>query len=481
MRKYIKNATIVTMDASLGIVQGGILIEDGIIQEVFLYSKDDEPEMQSTEIIDGSNMIVIPGMTNAHYHSYSNLLKGTTSNLPLELWSLFSVAYGHSLNDQDMELAVLLGAIEMIRSGITCCIDHFPHLSRIETALKAYEQSGMRVGFAPMMHDVPDDHFLSVQLPSNIAKKFHSVNPRTIGEIKSIYLDLIQRWHGKNNRINILLGPNAPQRCSSEMLRMCKELSENEELYVHTHLLETKIQKIVGDRQFSKGIIGRLEEHGLISEKLSTAHSIWLEDSEISYLIENGVTFVHNPASNMILGSGRAPLNKFLQLNGHVALGTDASNCGISHNMFETMRLAVMIHRVAENNYEKWLQPEHVFQMATIGGAKVLGDEGKRGKIKKGFSADLVFINKNSTVFSGLHDLISQLVFYESGSDINSVMIDGHWVLKDGKIVTFDEQAVIKIAQERFEDIVERCQSALQLATEAKPFFEKMVQNYYQL
>ncbi|MED3716503.1 amidohydrolase [Geobacillus thermodenitrificans] len=478
MRKYIQNATIVTMDAALGIVQGSILIENGIIQEVFLDPQS--MEVSCAEIIDGSSMIVIPGMTNAHYHSYSNLLKGTTSNLPLELWSLFSVAYGYSLDDQDMELAVLLGVIEMIRSGITCCIDHFPHHQRIEAALRAYEQSGMRVGFAPMMHDVPDDCFLSVQLPQNIKKQFHSANQRTIEEIKDIYMSLVKQWHRKNGRISILLGPNAPQRCSSEMLKMCKKLSEDEGLYVHTHLLETKIQKLAGDHQFSKGIIGWLEEHGLVSKKLSAAHSIWLEDSEIAYLVENGVTFVHNPASNMILGSGKAPLNKFLLLDGNVALGTDASNCGISHNMFEIMRLAVMIHRLEETNYEKWPQPEHVFKMATIGGAKALGDDGRRGKIKKGFIADLVLINKNSTVFSGIHDLVSQLVFYENGSDINYVMIDGNWILKDGKITTFCEEEVIKKAQERFEDISERFQHALRLAVEAKPFFEKVIYSCYQ-
>ncbi|MFL8937266.1 amidohydrolase family protein [Rossellomorea oryzaecorticis] len=473
MSTLIKNATIITMDDHAGILEGSVLVENGIIKELIPHHHGSEPQIPADETIDGSDMMIMPGMTNAHYHSYSNLLKGTTSHFPLEIWSLYTTAYGYSLDDEDIHNAVLLGVIDMIKSGVTSCIDHFPHIRRSEAALKAYEASSIRVGFAPMMHDVPDHHFLPVDLPDDWKRKLDEASPISVEEMRAYYLSLFNEWHDKKN-IQILLGPNAPQRCSEEMLALCKELSEQRGAFVHTHLLETRIQKEVGDAAFAGGIIGRLRDQQLLSRKLSGAHSIWMEDAEADVLAEHGVSLVHNPVSNMMLGSGRAKIGSYLQKGMNVALGTDSSNCGISHNLFEAMRIAVMHSRQEQPDFREWLQPKDVLEMATVGGARLLGEEKKRGKIKQGYEADLVLLTRRSPALAVSTDLFTQLVYYENGSSVESVMIKGEWVLRNRKMVLFDEESVLESVKERQKSLFEKSRESVSQANALEPFFTRM-------
>ncbi|WP_173915452.1 amidohydrolase family protein [Halobacillus sp. Marseille-Q1614] len=468
MSLLIKNAQFTAIDSEDEVLTGSLLIEKGKIAKIF----PGEPAQIVTadETIDASGKLIIPGMTNAHYHSYSNLLKGTTSNLPLEIWSLYTIAYGHSLDDEDIYLAVLLGAADMIRSGITGCIDHFPHLLRVESALKAYEKSKINVAFAPMIQDISDEEFLGLPQENQLV--------RSIDELRDFFTRLVKDWHLKNDKIRIMLGPNAPQRCSKAALALCREVSNQYGLDVHTHLSETKVQKDMGDRTFKRGLVGHLDEAGLLNSRLSAAHAIWLNENEIDLLKEKEVTIIHNPASNMMLGSGFAPVSQYVTRQIPIALGTDASNCGISHNSFEMMRLALMMSRVNNRNYQEWLEPKDVFKMAAVSGAEVI-TESKRGKIAEGYDADLVFLDKNSKTFISEEDSVSQMILYENGDSVDSVMIMGDWVYRDKKILAFDEQQVIQQIQEKAEKIRNGAKGALALAERKRRSVEKFYQHFY--
>ncbi|WP_066066932.1 amidohydrolase family protein [Neobacillus soli] len=479
MSTFIQNATIVSAEIPAKAFIGSIFVDRGLIQKIIpgLWMEE-HPYNQADEVVRADGMLVIPGMINAHYHSYSNLLKGTESNLPLELWSLYTVAYGHSLQEEDIYLSVLLGAGEMMKNGITGCIDHFPHISRSHAALRAYEKTNMRVSFAPMMHDIPDHQFLSIRLPQNMVNKLESAKIHTPREMELFYQQLLCEWQHKNNsKIKIVVGPNAPQRCSSEMLKVCKKLSQENDLSVHTHLLETKIQRDVGDKKLD-GILNYLKEHGLVNPKLSVAHAVWLTEEDMELLNEANTTIVHNPNSNMILGSGRASIGECVNKGIDIALGTDASNCGTQHNLLETMRSAIMMNRLYEPDYTKWLQVDDMFRMVTQNGAKAMGHQQKTGVIREGYCADLVLLNTNNTIWSPENNVISQLVFHENGRSINSVMIDGKWTVRQGKIVSFDEDEVILKVKERSIEMFQACKESLTFAEELLPYYKNMYQSH---
>src|SRR5437899_8720802 len=239
---YIANARLVRLGVGDALSPGGVLVEGDSIAAVALTPREEaETRARAREVVDAAGMVLMPGLVNGHYHSYSTLLKGTQNSLPLEPWALYTVAYGRALGAEAIRLAVLLGAAEMIRNGITACLDHFPHTRWAEAALTAHEASGMRVAFAPFIHDVFDHEFLQIALPPELRTMLDAAPRSSAGSAERMYRDLASRWRG-HPRVTILLGPNAFQRCSPALLALWRRLAHDLGLHAHTHLVETRVQ-----------------------------------------------------------------------------------------------------------------------------------------------------------------------------------------------------------------------------------------------
>lgn len=258
----IRNARLV-LPGRGDMPSGSILIEGERIAGVF--SGGDGPQ-QAGEVIDGAGLAVMPGLTNAHHHSYSNVLRGTRNDRRLESWALYTVAHGYVLDSEAIRLAALLGAAEAMRHGVTALIDHAPHIAHAEAALEAHRQSGLRVGFAPFMHDRSDHDLLGVSLPADLRPVFDAPN-RTPGTIADFYRHLVKEWQGRDGRIQLMLGPNAPQRCSPVLLDLWRDLAGELSLRVHTHLCETRPQASYGEREWG-GTVHELARRGLLNDRL---------------------------------------------------------------------------------------------------------------------------------------------------------------------------------------------------------------------
>ena len=221
---YIANALLIRPESGSEARPGGVLVAGESIAAVAVTEREQrEARARAREVVDAAGMVLMPGLVNAHYHSYGTVLKGTENSLPLEPWALYTVAYGRALGAEAIRVAVLLGAAEMIRNGITACLDHFPHTGFVEAALAAHGASGMRVGFAPFMHDVLDHEFLDVALPPEIRAALDTAPRSEPGAAERMYRDLASRWRD-HPRITILLGPNAFQRCSAGLVDVWRRL-----------------------------------------------------------------------------------------------------------------------------------------------------------------------------------------------------------------------------------------------------------------
>jgi len=416
-------------------------------------------------------MVLMPGLVNAHYHSYGSLLKGTENSLPLEPWALYTVAYGKALGAEAIRAAVLLGAAEMIRNGVTACLDHFPHVRWAEAALAAHEASGMRVAFAPFMHDVFDHEFLAVALPPEIRATLGAAPRSDAAVAERMYRDLASRWRG-HPRLTILLGPNAFQRCSPALLEVWRRLAEDPGLHAHTHLVETRAQAVRGRAVWPDGTGAEMARRGLLGERLSIAHGVWLTPEEADLLARHGVTVVHNPASNLMLGSGRLALPAMLERGVPLALGTDSSNSGGRHDLFEVMRLALMLPRADTPSPRAWPTAGRVFEMATTGGARAIGRAGVVGRIEPGQRADLVLLDPRGAGLAGGPPTVPLLLQHGTAAAVTAVMIDGAWVLRDGRILAFDEAAVLARAGTIAAEVRAEAGPALVLAETAAPFFQ---------
>jgi 5-methylthioadenosine/S-adenosylhomocysteine deaminase len=421
---------------------GTVLTDGGTIAAV-AWNADERRNLcaRAAEVVDGTGCWLVPGLVNAHTHAYGTLLRGTQSALPLELWSLYTIAYGYGLDDDAITTALLLHDAECIRSGITGMVDHFPHVVHARAALEAHEASGMRVLFAAFVQDLSDYDLLAIDVPPEL-RHLTAVAPLDVPAYESLFAELVSTARSRSGRVRVALGPNAPQRCSDAVWALWKTLRDRHNVPVHTHTLETQAQaRIARERWPERGMIAAMDDAGLLAEGLSLAHAIWTTDEGRALLAQRGVAVSHNPLSNLTIGSGVMPLTAYLAAGVTVGLGTDASNCAGRHDLFETMRAAMTLPRVTEIDPARWPHAGDVFDMATVNGMHILGLDAVG--ITPGAPADLVLVRRANIVNVTFVDTIDPFVAQAGRESVESVMIDGRWVLRDGTIQTFDEAKLL--------------------------------------
>lgn len=427
------------------------------------------------EIIDATGLVIMPGMINAHHHAYSNVLRGTENSLPLELWALYTVAYGKALDAGAIRLAILLGAAEMLRHGVTGVIDHFPHIRHAGAALAAHRESGLRVGFAPFIHDVHDHDFLGMEMPDELRRRLNGAGFPPHEFFAEVFRELAPQAGG---RVALFLGPNAPQRCSPELLRLWVKLRDQYGLAVHTHLLETRAQAEGARAHWPEGLVVMMAKAGLLTRGLSVAHGIWLDVKERDMLARAGVAVSHNPASNLMLGSGAMATIDYLARGVAVGLGSDSANTGGVANPFELMRLAMSLPRIASTDFRAWPGPRDALRMATEGGAAVL-QRPDLGRIALGGPADLVLYDPDTALTQSAGDTVTALVQHGGPHAIRAVMIGGDWALRDGRVLAFDEDAARTEYRDRAGAILDAAKPEMALVRDASPWIAKHMLSHY--
>ncbi len=200
---------------------------------------------QAGEVVEAGAFWVLPGLIDAHAHAYAAILRGTENSLPLELWALYTVLYGKALDEASLRTAILVGAAERLRRGITGFIDHTPQVHLAEAALAAHEATGLRVGYAPFLHDLGDYDLMRLELPDALAS-LRAPPPLDPARYQSRFADIVAAARSGSGRILPLLGPNAPQRCSPAAWALWRTLRDRYDVPVHTHLLETRAQARLG-------------------------------------------------------------------------------------------------------------------------------------------------------------------------------------------------------------------------------------------
>jgi len=408
------------------------------------------------EVVDGSGCWLIPGLVDAHTHAYGTLLRGTESALPLELWALYTIAYGEGLDDDAIGAAMLLHDAECIRSGITGVVDHFPHLAHAQAAFAAHERSGMRVLFAAFVQDLSDYDLLAIDVPPAL-RELAAVAPVDRPAYEAWFDAFLEAAGSASGRVRVALGPNAPQRCSPEVWSLWRAVRERTGVGVHAHALETRAQaRIAQERWPETGMIAAMDEAGLLDAGLSLAHAIWTTPQERERLARRGVSVVHNPLSNLTLGSGVMPLAGYLAAGVRVGIGTDASNCAGRHDLFETMRAALTLPRVHDADPARWPDARTVMDMATANGMAILGYRDAPAGIVAGAPADLVLVRRDRIGTVMPASTLEGFVAQAGREAIHAVMIDGRWVLRDDRILAFDEGQVLAAVADAHAAIAER-------------------------
>lgn len=393
--------------------------------------------------IDASHCAVLPPFFNGHVHSSSTLFRGTENSYPLELWSLWAVCYGRGSTAASIRSALQLTAIEMIRAGIGGYIDHFPAVPFLEVALDVHRQSGMRIGFAPFFADLPDEDTLDIPFDRAVLAE-HAQMQMTDHDALRLRTERLAAT--RDARITPLLGPNAPQRCSQALLDLWAELAARHNLGCHTHLLETYPQYRLAQSRWPGGAVGELDRLGLLNGRASLAHAIWLDGQARETLAARGVTAVHNPISNQMLGSGAMPVRQMLDAGVRLGLGTDCANTSGRHDMFETMRQMLVSGRGPGSPHKSWIRSEEALTAAVEDGWAALGQGS--ASIRPAGSADLLLLDFRSITFASAAVSATSIVSHGDPRAVRDLMIGGQWLLRDRMVTVFDEAVVVAEAEQ---------------------------------
>ena len=268
------------------------------------------------------------------------------------------------------------------------------------------------------------------------------------------------------------LSPSGPQRSSRALLEGIADLSRRYALPVLTHVYETKAQAAKARALYiaqDGSMLRWLEEVGLLNERLTIVHGVWLSDAEVGLLAKAGAGLAHNPASNLKLKSGLAPMRRVIDAGVNVSLGCDNCSCGDCQNMFTAMKLLCLLAAAADPN-PTGVHAADAWRAATLGGAKAVGLEGETGTIAPGMFADLVMLDLADIAYVPLNSAVRQLVFAESGRGVHSVMISGQLMLHAGRIITVDEAELRREAAELMPQFRRDHQAQAARAAEATPW-----------
>jgi 5-methylthioadenosine/S-adenosylhomocysteine deaminase len=465
MNLLIRNALIVTMNEQNDVIEKGALVIDGN-QFVYVGPAEWTPPGPFDKTIDAHRMIAMPGMVNAHCHSPANLVRGMMPSKPLEIWRAYYRASLRDMRDEDFYASALLGGLEMLKNGATTVLDHFAGSASCRfmgagAAIQAMRDLGLRHVASLTVTD--KNYEDTIPLGETAAELNTEIKRMSASEAKSAqaWLDeceaFIEAFHAPEKLTTACPGPSAVQRCSDELLKGCGEIARRRSLPMHIHLAETKAQQVQGDNIYGHSLLQHLDSLGIVGTNLSCAHSIWIEDRDVELFAKRGATPVHNPASNLRIGSGLARVKEFLSAGVNVALGTDGAASNDGQNMFDAIRLVALIHNQAGTDFNQWITPVQSLGMATRNGARAFGLDA--GVLAPGKLADVVLLRRDTPAFTPLNDVMGQLVFCENGSSVDTVIVNGEVVVKEGRLTKIDEKEALQFvahARERLDPSIQR-------------------------
>ncbi|OLC13187.1 MAG: hypothetical protein AUH29_13900 [Candidatus Rokubacteria bacterium 13_1_40CM_69_27] len=480
MKTLIRGGTVLTLDREDHVLVGeDVLVEDERIARVG--GRLTEREGPFDRVIDASGRLVMPGLVNAHFHSYDRFHRGMWEGLPLEMWILcVSPLFQAPLSDRGATARSQLCAAEMVLSGTTACVDNMHARSMTVESLGAeiqgYVDVGLRVGAAPMIWNRPFTRtmpYLDTIMPQ-AERDGLDRTPPSVNEILGFHSRLVKDWDRREGRVHVMLAPAGPQRCTDELLRAFASASERERRPIHSHILETKVQAVTARELYGKSMVAHLRDLGFLSSRLTVIHGVWLSREDIAMLAEAGATVAHNPICNLKLVSGVAPVPRLLEAGVNVALGTDNPSANDTSSLFDSVKFAALLQNLDGPIPKAGSLARTALRMATAGGARSIGLENELGAVEAGRRADLVLLDLGPLGWVPLNDPVRQLVYCENGSSVRTVLVNGRVVVDEGRLTTIDLRALREEAIELARKFMADNQSMREQAERVRPYLEEM-------
>ena len=417
MSILIHNCTAALMDEAGTVLPGAFVAVEGT---QITYVGTQRPQGSFEEEIDGEGGVLMPGFVNAHTHVPMTAMRGYGDGNNLQDWLhnyIFPVEA--RWDDRAIRCCTDLGLAEMISSGVTCIADMYGHSPAIAQEVAA---AGISANLSVGGVQFTDDF-----------------NPDTHNDCR-VQRELTEQWHGYNDgQILVDASVHGEYTSHQQLWRWMAGYAREHGLGMHVHISETRSEHEECLARHGKTPIQVLNDYGVWDGRAIAAHCVWTTPEDWAIMAEKGISAVHNPMSNLKLGSGIAPVPAMKKAGVNVCLGTDGVSSNNCTDFFGDLKLAAILHNGAGCD-PLALLPIDALRMATANGGRALGR--KTGVIAEGYTADLILVDFSHLNLTPCHSVLSNLAYAAHGSDVRMNMARGRVIYKDGDFLTIDIQRV---------------------------------------
>lgn len=382
---------------------------------------DQMPEgFAADETVDGTDKLMMPGMVNAHTHAYMSVFRNYADDLPFEEWLFGKIDPLESrMTSEEAYWGNLLSITEMIRTGTTCFVDQqmFPRM-----AVKACADTGMRA-------------LITRGLVGSSRQ-----DEGYIRRLKEAYDEMAYGLNETTANVTFGLAPHAIYTCGEDVLRAIAEEARERKLLINIHASETRNEYDTCLKEHGTTPLAYIRDCGLLEGRALLAHCVYLGEDDYEILKKPGLSVVTNPASNMKLANGFAPVPRMLREGINVCLGTDGASSNNALNMFREMSLMSLAQKGAARD-SLVMTAEESLKVAVYNGYRAIGLE-KGGRLEKGGLADLILLDEKAPNFQPEHNWKAALVYSGTGYEVTDTMVGGRFLMRNRTLTTIDEERV---------------------------------------
>lgn len=438
MKILLKNAMVITMNEKREVYrEGNVLIEDDKITKIGHFA----PPGDCDEVMDCREKTIMPGLVNTHTHTSQQLARGLADDVDLLTWLRDRIwPYESSMTEEDSYISTLLFCVEQIKAGCTSIAE--PGGQFVSGMAKAITEAGIRGKLAKSVMDCGE----GLPLPWQ----------RTTDEELAQQEEDFKKYHNTaDGRVKVWFGVRTIFNATDELLLRTKELADKYHTGVHMHIAEAKSEVEYARETRGCTTVTHLNNLGFLDKNIIAAHAVWLTNEEVQMFRDHDVKVSHNPASAMrVLGFAKIP--RMLREGVCVALGTDGTPTNNRMNMVDEMWVTSLIHKGWRLEPDV-VKAQEILSMATINGARAVGEEALCGSLETGKKADLIIINPNINAdMLPVHDPIANLVTSMHSTNIECTMCDGKWLMKDRVLLTLNEEEILRAGREHAAAICKR-------------------------
>ena len=428
----ISGGTVVTMDAGRRVIPNGAVAIDGDRIVAVGPADDIAAQYEAPSRIDARGQVILPGLINAHGHAPMVLYRGLADDLALMDWlnKYIFPAEKATVSPEFVRIGTRLAALEMIESGTTTFVDMYYFEDDIAQVTR---EAGLRGILGQSVIEFP------------VADAPKPADALARAEV------FIQKWKG-DPLVTPAVAPHSPYTLDAGSLKATRALANKYDVPLLIHLAETKDEVRIVREAHGMTPTAYLESLGVWAGRSIAAHGVWLEPADMAVLAKRGVGLAHNPESNMKLASGIAAVPTWLEKGLLAGLGTDGAASNNDLDMFEAMRVAALLHKVATSN-PLALPAEQALELATRRGADAIGLGDRIGSLEAGKQADVITVSVDGARQTPLYDPVSHMVYVARGDDVRSTIVAGKVLMKDGQVLTLRRADVLRDARAMAEKV----------------------------